>query len=180
MRFIYVISCVLLCGVVDKVTCKFAKIMGTQVKTEVNPNQHFMATKTPITDGQNITWYKDMPVQGFLQFAGEVQYQKGKALKTTKLDWSAKLDLCEELGDESFADLAGQVLRTSWLPNGSCPVHRGTTYQLRNPFPATVDLPFHVKSKQYVLNLHVGFSQSNILFSTTYEIQVLKEEESLF
>ncbi|XP_043286704.1 uncharacterized protein [Venturia canescens] len=169
MRLLSIIFFVVMCVIIDKVTGAEIKVFAKQVKTKIFPGQNLLSAKTPITDGDNIIWHKSFATD-VLFFGGEAQYNEGNIVKTVKLDWNEGIDICEEVDDGSLFDLAGQLLRKSWLPLGSCPVNKGS-FKAKNPFGPT-DVSVSQKSHRYVFKLQVGFSRDQLVFETEYYVQL--------
>ncbi|XP_043285883.1 uncharacterized protein [Venturia canescens] len=138
--------------------------------TIIYPGQDLLSAKTPLSNGNKVTWHKSFATD-VLFFGGEAKYTENNIFKTVQLDWNEGVDICEELEDGSLFDLAGQLLRESWLPSGSCPVSKGS-FRAKNPFRLR-NVTVSQESKRYIFNLQVGYSRDKLVFTTTYDVLVV-------
>ncbi|XP_043285880.1 uncharacterized protein [Venturia canescens] len=169
MRLLSIIFFVVMCVVIDKVNGAGKNVIASQRKTIIYPKQDLLSAKTPISDGDKIIWHKSFATD-VLFFGGEVKYNENDKVKTVPLDWNEGVDICEELEDGSLFDLAGQILRKSWLPRGSCPVNKGS-FRAKNPVRLR-NVDVSQDSERYVFNLQVGHSRDQLVFITTYDVLV--------
>ncbi|XP_043285881.1 uncharacterized protein [Venturia canescens] len=160
MRFLSIFFFVVMCGVIDEVNSMMIRYVAKQKTTKIY-KEDIVSAKTPVTEGQPVTWHKSFD-QGELYFGGIVRYKD----EEEDLDWS---DICVKLIDGSSTHLAGEILRKTWIPDGSCPVKEGT-FKTTNPTdPDYVDLTD--PAPKYSFFLDVGYSEDDLIFSTEYLVQ---------
>ncbi|XP_043287063.1 uncharacterized protein [Venturia canescens] len=173
MRFVYVTSFLLLYTVVDiRAHLKQIVVNAYREKTKIYPENGLLATKVPITDGQPITFFKDV-VDGELFFAGNITYRFGdQDIYVAVILWYEEKDLCEKTDYGDWIEIMKQVLRTAWFPDASCPVKAGN-YTLQDPVKP---IEMHVLDEiddyyEYKINAEIGYSESHQILSATYSIQ---------
>ncbi|XP_043287065.1 uncharacterized protein [Venturia canescens] len=177
MRFVYVTSFLLLYAVIDiRALRKRIIVRAYRVKTKIYPDNGLLATKVPITNGQPITFFKDV-ADGELYFAGDMTYRyAGEDINVDEIQWYEHDDLCAETDYGDWYEIMKQVLRTAWFPDASCPVEAGN-YTLKDPMdPIEMNVDEVIDDYyEYKIDVEVGYSESRKVLSATYAVQMTVE-----
>ncbi|XP_043287188.1 uncharacterized protein [Venturia canescens] len=158
----YAIFFILFCGIADKAIGK--KLTIDQGNTVVTPDNGILTTEVPIKRVQPITYFKGFDT-GTLYYTGKITDVKTPVYE---FGWEAEFDVCEDLDDGTWEDATGQIIRKTWFPDGACPVKAGN-YTISNPTgPIEVNLREKVVQSIYAIEVQVGHSASEIVFSTMF------------
>ncbi|XP_043287062.1 uncharacterized protein [Venturia canescens] len=174
MRFLRLVSFLLLLGVLDKAKARTKHIVAFRNGLRTGfKDSVFVTNEWPIENGQPIVWLKSFG-SGTIFLTGEVSsYMQGEYRSlASKFDWSDKVDICGTSQGGSWVDVAQELVRKSFLPDESCPVKAGN-YTLQDPVKP---IEMHVLDEiddyyEYKINAEIGYSESHQILSATYSIQ---------
>ncbi|XP_043287187.1 uncharacterized protein [Venturia canescens] len=182
MGFFPIIFFVVVCGVVSPTVLAvyigsnygaFVALDIQQVGTEISENQNDLRARTPLSNGDSYEWLQDIDY-GMIDFQGELRYWyfDDQEYQIDRQYIQNQFDLCKRT-DYQFFELGRRLLRTSWVPNESCPIAKGT-YPVKESYHLKAEIPERIINSLYWnFTLYLNDWNGNRILKTEYKVHAV-------